>query len=404
MNNSLELYEDALIKDCFGVERLLEYKGLGKLEALLVYAIPVGCLQPAPGGRDNAMVVSKNIFQDLSLPDHEGNYFLDPSGVLGAFHISPLVPPKCTERTQALAEEEHINDVKIQLAIRKAKLSQASNVDEATRAAFAVGGTASAATLDIMSHGSRTELSDVDVFVGGIGENDNGSSPSTPKSPKLPNGSPKVRSLFSAAGSGGAKQGNSGGVVKLSKLETAAISTGRVRGVSMDRGGMDRGIGGSVDRGGVEMRSVNTSFREGGWKEMAIPTSPRGPPPLPSPRGPPPMPSPRSDRYDTEFKPTNQTPRSPPTTPRSPPTPRSINQTPRSPSLTPSTSPRPRPAPLGSPLGVSYGSPLSPRKMGKGGKGGANTLRYPKVSSFKLDPPSPSADLNEPKSPRGSYV
>ena len=51
---NLDGSEDALIKDCFGVERLPEYKNMGKLDAVLVYAITPVALQPAPGGRDNA--------------------------------------------------------------------------------------------------------------------------------------------------------------------------------------------------------------------------------------------------------------------------------------------------------------------------------------------------------------
>jgi len=138
-NNSLDRYEDALIKDCFGVERLAEYKGTDKLEALLVYAIPVGCLQPAPGGRDNAMVVSKVTFQDLSLPDADGNFFLDPSHIIGAFHISPFVPPKCSDKTPELAETEHINDLKVQISLKTRGNVLSANVDDCLRASFAVG-------------------------------------------------------------------------------------------------------------------------------------------------------------------------------------------------------------------------------------------------------------------------
>jgi hypothetical protein len=157
-NNSLDRYEDALIKDCFGVERLNEYKNSGKLEALLVYAIPLGCLQPAPGGRDNALVVSKTTFQDLSLPDHDGNFFLDPSNIIGAFHISPFVPPKCSENTVENAETEHINDIKVQLAVRKAKKVLDTNVDESTKASFSViGGRAGPESMEIIQ--ARTKRS-----------------------------------------------------------------------------------------------------------------------------------------------------------------------------------------------------------------------------------------------------
>jgi hypothetical protein len=80
-----EAYEDSIIKDCFGIERLHEYKGQGKLDVVIIYAISPLALQPAAGGRDNAKVVTKGLFQDLSLPHSDGNFFLHPSAVLGAF-------------------------------------------------------------------------------------------------------------------------------------------------------------------------------------------------------------------------------------------------------------------------------------------------------------------------------
>ena len=89
----LDHYEDALIKDCFGVERMGEYQGQNKLSAVIVYAIPAYCLTQAPGGRKNALVVGKADFKDLSLPDF-GNFFLAPHFIMGAFLIDPLAPPK----------------------------------------------------------------------------------------------------------------------------------------------------------------------------------------------------------------------------------------------------------------------------------------------------------------------
>jgi hypothetical protein len=52
-------YERNLIADCFGEERMLEYKGRGRLDLVLVCAVEEGLLSPAPGGRDNA-TVTKN--------------------------------------------------------------------------------------------------------------------------------------------------------------------------------------------------------------------------------------------------------------------------------------------------------------------------------------------------------
>lgn len=56
-------YEEAIIRDCFGVERLNEYRGQGKLDAVLVYCCEPSILQPAPGGRDNAKMVPRQTFQ-----------------------------------------------------------------------------------------------------------------------------------------------------------------------------------------------------------------------------------------------------------------------------------------------------------------------------------------------------
>ena len=45
--------------DCFGKERLEEYRGKHKLDVLLVYAVNPRVVEQAPGGRDNAKMVRK---------------------------------------------------------------------------------------------------------------------------------------------------------------------------------------------------------------------------------------------------------------------------------------------------------------------------------------------------------
>eukprot|EP00615_Pteridomonas_danica_P006215 CAMPEP_0114345144 /NCGR_PEP_ID=MMETSP0101-20121206/11986_1 /TAXON_ID=38822 ORGANISM="Pteridomonas danica, Strain PT" /NCGR_SAMPLE_ID=MMETSP0101 /ASSEMBLY_ACC=CAM_ASM_000211 /LENGTH=724 /DNA_ID=CAMNT_0001480919 /DNA_START=816 /DNA_END=2990 /DNA_ORIENTATION=- len=87
-------YEENLIKDCFGVERLEEYKGQDRLSAVIVSACHPATLQPAPGGRDRAKVVSKSDFSAFSLPHVDGNYFLRPDRILGVFYIDPNNQPR----------------------------------------------------------------------------------------------------------------------------------------------------------------------------------------------------------------------------------------------------------------------------------------------------------------------
>ena len=86
-------YEDNVIVDCFGKERLEEYRGQHKLDVCLVYGVEPSVLQQAPGGRDNAKMVSKGTFEDLALPHASGSYFLRPDRILAAFLLDPSRPP-----------------------------------------------------------------------------------------------------------------------------------------------------------------------------------------------------------------------------------------------------------------------------------------------------------------------
>jgi len=81
-------YETNLIIDCFGEERLEEYRGKHMLDVCLVYGAEVSMLARAPGGRDNAFMVSKAVFKTLSIPDGDGNFYLRPDRIFGAFHLN----------------------------------------------------------------------------------------------------------------------------------------------------------------------------------------------------------------------------------------------------------------------------------------------------------------------------
>eukprot|EP00615_Pteridomonas_danica_P006247 CAMPEP_0114341470 /NCGR_PEP_ID=MMETSP0101-20121206/9069_1 /TAXON_ID=38822 ORGANISM="Pteridomonas danica, Strain PT" /NCGR_SAMPLE_ID=MMETSP0101 /ASSEMBLY_ACC=CAM_ASM_000211 /LENGTH=693 /DNA_ID=CAMNT_0001475085 /DNA_START=3333 /DNA_END=5414 /DNA_ORIENTATION=+ len=78
-------YEDHIIKDCFGVARLDEYRGQGKLDAVIVYGCEERILLQAPGGRDNAKMVPRSTFNDIMLPQFDGTYFMRPDRILGIF-------------------------------------------------------------------------------------------------------------------------------------------------------------------------------------------------------------------------------------------------------------------------------------------------------------------------------
>jgi len=89
-------YEKNIIKDCFGVARVDEYLGQGKLDALIIYGCDPNVLLQAPGGRDNAKMVPKSYFTSLMLPEESGDYFLRSDRILAVFEIHSdvqLEPP-----------------------------------------------------------------------------------------------------------------------------------------------------------------------------------------------------------------------------------------------------------------------------------------------------------------------
>eukprot|EP00615_Pteridomonas_danica_P004276 CAMPEP_0114373462 /NCGR_PEP_ID=MMETSP0101-20121206/34884_1 /TAXON_ID=38822 ORGANISM="Pteridomonas danica, Strain PT" /NCGR_SAMPLE_ID=MMETSP0101 /ASSEMBLY_ACC=CAM_ASM_000211 /LENGTH=839 /DNA_ID=CAMNT_0001526715 /DNA_START=811 /DNA_END=3326 /DNA_ORIENTATION=+ len=136
-----EDYETRLIVDCYGKERLKEYHGKGTLSLVLVCAVEEGLLSPAPGGRDNALMVPKQMFETLCLPS-EGSYFLPPCCIQGAFHLHEKKPQQfenvCREgstRGEGLSDLMRIeidNDNatrdKAQIAMKKLKKLSGNNV------------------------------------------------------------------------------------------------------------------------------------------------------------------------------------------------------------------------------------------------------------------------------------
>ena len=115
--NSLDNYEVALIKGCFGIDKMEEHQGQGKLSAVLVYALPAACLSAAPGGRDNAVAVSQSTFHDLSLPDPNKDFFLSPAFVVGAFLVDVAKPIKFDANAAATAKGEVAADRRSHLKV-----------------------------------------------------------------------------------------------------------------------------------------------------------------------------------------------------------------------------------------------------------------------------------------------
>ena len=112
------------------------YKGKGKLDALIVYAIPAVCVQQAPGGRDNAKVVSKVMFEDMSLADLAGSYFLNPDFIMGSFLIDPARPAKYVGmNTTVAAQDEVAADMRVKKVLDKAKDKCDGHISHALKAA-----------------------------------------------------------------------------------------------------------------------------------------------------------------------------------------------------------------------------------------------------------------------------
>jgi len=104
-------YESNIIVDCYGESRLDEYIAQQKLDLVFVYGIEPDVLTQAPGGRDNAKMISKASIECFSLPHPDGNYFLRPDRIMAAFLIDPLNPPALTSVAVDPLDRERENDV-----------------------------------------------------------------------------------------------------------------------------------------------------------------------------------------------------------------------------------------------------------------------------------------------------
>ena len=113
-------FEELLIVDCFGPERLDEYIGKGKLDVLLILVVHESLLSFVPGGRDNAVFIQKRAFETLASPEKDGYYYLHPSAIAACLHIDPTKTLPLNDKTkEKLALEAQKDDEQVKALYRR---------------------------------------------------------------------------------------------------------------------------------------------------------------------------------------------------------------------------------------------------------------------------------------------
>jgi len=125
-------YEDNIIIDCFGKERLEEYKGKHKLDVLFVYGLNPKCVEQAPGGRENAKVVPKAHFSDFSAPLKDGKYFLRQDYIKAVFLLDGTsgLPKGLNDVVDGMAQEKE-NDFEVQKLLKECEQALSNNAASA---------------------------------------------------------------------------------------------------------------------------------------------------------------------------------------------------------------------------------------------------------------------------------
>jgi len=121
------------------VEREDEYKGSGKLNAIIVYGCTPSVLHQAPGGRDNARVVTKPTFSGFSLESGDGSYFLRRDRILGVFEVDPERPPELSEEADAKLEVEITNEQLAWSTFELAESKSKANIQRIDKAITTLG-------------------------------------------------------------------------------------------------------------------------------------------------------------------------------------------------------------------------------------------------------------------------
>eukprot|EP00615_Pteridomonas_danica_P015702 CAMPEP_0114385760 /NCGR_PEP_ID=MMETSP0102-20121206/6214_1 /TAXON_ID=38822 ORGANISM="Pteridomonas danica, Strain PT" /NCGR_SAMPLE_ID=MMETSP0102 /ASSEMBLY_ACC=CAM_ASM_000212 /LENGTH=805 /DNA_ID=CAMNT_0001542449 /DNA_START=666 /DNA_END=3083 /DNA_ORIENTATION=+ len=130
-------YEDNIIIDCFGKERLEEYKGKHKLDVVFIYGINPKIIEQAPGGRENAKMVTKSLFEVFGKTNLNDNcYYLRPDRIKACLLIdgTSLYPGGRDAAKQHLILEKQ-KDIKNQenILIISKKLNKNSDDTKAYR-------------------------------------------------------------------------------------------------------------------------------------------------------------------------------------------------------------------------------------------------------------------------------
>jgi hypothetical protein len=81
-------YEKNLIVDTFGYQKLDGYLGQGKLDLVLVYGADPCCVESLQNTKSKAKLIGKHLFEDLSLPAKDGQYYLRPDRIKAALLVN----------------------------------------------------------------------------------------------------------------------------------------------------------------------------------------------------------------------------------------------------------------------------------------------------------------------------
>jgi hypothetical protein len=101
--------EENIILDCYGKERLDEFRGKGKVNMVIVVATPAELLSKVDH-RENAVVLHKSVVQSLTTSNIQDQYYLTPDRICGCFDLEHGSIIDKGKFELALETEKHIRD------------------------------------------------------------------------------------------------------------------------------------------------------------------------------------------------------------------------------------------------------------------------------------------------------